>query len=67
MQNITSEYNQKLVDNLIKCFELTGLCIELRKSYLKTKYPDLSYFELEKMVFSESVKLKEAIWKQEKI
>jgi hypothetical protein len=67
MPEITPEQNNKLVDNLIKSFELTCLCIELRKSYLKTIYNDLSDTELEKMVFAESIKLKQNIWKHGKI
>jgi hypothetical protein len=67
MLGITPEYNKKLSDNLIKCFELTSLCIELRKSYLKTKFTDLSDEELESMVFTESIKLKEKVWEQKKV
>lgn len=48
--------------NLVKCFEMTGLIIEMRKAVLKGKYPDLSDGELTRRVTHELVVQKEKKW-----
>jgi hypothetical protein len=61
--NITEEDIIKYSKNLEICFELTSICVELRKGYLKNIHPELSDKELEHMVYAEAVKRKEDAWK----
>jgi hypothetical protein len=65
MIEINDSYRKKLGENLKDCLELTNLCIRLKKSYLKNKYPDLSEDDLERIIFSESIKIREQVWKQQ--
>jgi hypothetical protein len=62
MMDITEENKKKYSKNLEICFELTSICVELRKGYLKQSHPDLSDKELEHMVYAEAVKRKEEAW-----
>jgi len=57
---------QRLSKNLEEWADITALCLELRKSYLKTKYGITDDEELTKMVFSEIVRNKERRWKSDK-
>ncbi len=52
--------------NLMMWAEITALCLELRKSVLKTKYKTEDDEELTKMVFAEAVARKEKKWESMK-
>ncbi|MDM8550767.1 hypothetical protein QUF72_11840 [Desulfobacterales bacterium HSG2] len=57
---------ERLSKNLGKWADITALCLELRKSYLKTKYGITDDGELTKRVFSEIVRNKERRWISDK-
>ncbi len=57
---------ERMRKNLMMWAEITALCLELRKSVLKTKYKTEDDEELTKMVFAEAVARKEKKWESMK-
>jgi hypothetical protein len=63
MKEITDSYRKKLSENFKDCLELTNFCIRLKKSFMKKKYPNLSEEEIVQIIFSESIKIREQLWR----
>ena len=61
-----SDYNplvkERLSKNLMAWSDITAFCLELRKSYLKSKYGSIDDNDLIKKLFAEIVKNKEKNW-----
>lgn len=56
----------KMSENLILWSEITDLCLELRKSFSRKKYPAMSEDELVRKVFSDIASIKESNWVSKK-
>ncbi len=57
---------ERLSKNLMAWPDITAFCLELRKSFLKSKRSDMDDKDLIKKLFAESVANKEKIWKSKK-
>ncbi len=55
-------YINQVSKNLMAWSDLTAFCLELRKSFLKTKYASMDDTSLIKKIFSEVVANKENNW-----
>jgi hypothetical protein len=53
---------ERLSNNLMAWPEITAFCLELRKSFLRTKYGSIEDKELTTRIFSEIVAKKEKKW-----
>ncbi len=53
---------ERLSNNLMAWPEITAFCLELRKSFLRTKYGSIEDKELTTRLFSEIVAKKEKKW-----
>jgi hypothetical protein len=53
---------ERLRKNLMAWSDITAFCLELRKSYLKSKYSSMDDNDLIKKLFAEIVKNKEKNW-----
>jgi len=54
--------NKKMGENLVLWCEITDLCLELKKSFLRKRYPAMSEDELIQKVFSDIISIKESNW-----
>lgn len=55
-------FKERLSNNLMAWPDITAFCLELRKSYLKSKYTFMDDNKLIKKLFSEIVASKEKNW-----
>jgi len=53
---------ERLSKNLMAWPDITAFCLELRKSFLKSRYPSMDDNNLIKKIFSEIVDMKEKKW-----
>jgi hypothetical protein len=53
---------ERLSKNLMKWPELTAFCLDLRKSFLRSKYSVMADKDLTKKIFAEIVAMKEKKW-----
>jgi hypothetical protein len=53
---------ERLSKNLMKWPELTAFCLELRKSFLRSKYNSMADNDLINKIFTEIVAIKEKQW-----
>jgi hypothetical protein len=53
---------ERLSKNLMDWPEITAFCLELRKSFLKSKYSAMTDNDLIKKIFTEIVAMKEKKW-----
>ena len=53
---------ERLSKNLMDWPEITAFCIELRKSFLKSKYGAMTDKDLINKIFTENVAMKEKKW-----
>ena len=58
----TTNFKERLSRNLMTSIELTALCLELRKAFLKETSTLKSDEYLEKKIFSEIIAMKEKVW-----
>ncbi len=65
-QKVTAISKQRLSKNLMAWPDITAFCLELRKSYLKSKFTAIDDKYLIKMIFSEIVANKERKWVSKK-
>jgi hypothetical protein len=54
---------ERICQNLMAWADITALCLELRKSFLKAKYGIEDDEELTRIVFAEAIVNKERKWK----
>ncbi len=57
---------KRLSKNLMAWPDITALCLELRKSFLKNKFPSMNDRDLAKKIFSEVASNKEKSWTSKK-
>ena len=57
---------ERLSKNLMEWPELTAFCLELRKSFLKSKYSAMADNDLIKKIFKEIVAMKEKNWESKR-
>ena len=57
-----TKLKERLSKNLMAWPDITAFCLELRKSYLKSKYTFMDDNKLIKKLFSENVANKEKNW-----
>ena len=56
---------ERLSKNLMDWPEITAFCLELRKSFLKSKYSAMTDKDLINKIFTEIVAMKEKKWSDE--
>ncbi len=53
--------SRRITENLLRCAELTDLCLQLRLAVLRREYPD---HEARQKVMSEVRQAKEQVWRR---
>jgi hypothetical protein len=53
--------SRRITENLLRCAELTDLCLQLRLAVLRQEYPD---HEARQKVMSEVRQAKEQVWRR---
>ena len=56
----------RLSKNLMRWPDITAFCLDLRKSFLKSKYYTMADKDLIKKIFTEIVAMKEKQWESKK-